>query len=113
MPKLTTYFVLQWAALALYSTAMLGGASAAHSRNTLAEHKSLQKTTSLYSKDSSSRTPSGYAASALKPPCHDTFNGAFASSPRSADATYQKAMSKWLARWVTVTTKPIGKRHHT
>lgn len=79
MRRVTTYFVLQWAALALYSIAMLGGASAAHS---------------------------SIKPSALQPSYHDAFNSPFASSPSSAGATYQKAMSKWIARWITVTTTP-------
>jgi hypothetical protein len=79
MRRVTTYFVLQWAALALYSIAMLGGASAAHS---------------------------SIKPSALQPSYHDAFNSPFASSPSSAGAAYQKAMSKWIARWITVTTTP-------
>jgi hypothetical protein len=79
MRRVTTYFVLQWAALALYSIAMLGGVSAAHS---------------------------SIKPSALQPSYHDAFNSPFASSPSSAGATYQKAMSKWIARWITVTTTP-------
>ena len=79
MRRVTTYFVLQWAALALYSIAMLGGASATHS-----SIKPL----------------------ALQLSYHDAFNSPFASSPSLAGATYQKAMSKWIARWITVTTTP-------